>query len=240
MADVATVRVRSTFERPPAPRADAWKFPWVSIVDQGVAHSRTCDRGPGITRERVKGRSGTKTCPTDFPCPVTDTQQTIWRRLFFWGRYSCRVHFIEQNVAATWLKSVAASRHFAPQPKCEGIIRCCLSITARCLSGATRAGAVVLPQSNEYPPFDAVLSVLFAEEKGHRLPTDRLATGRPRTVGEAGFLGVIAPSGPRRRLEISPGFQSWMNRIAHSRTCDRSPGTPREHVIGGQESLANV
>jgi len=131
--DLATVRVRSTFERPPAPRADAWKFPWVSIVDQGVAHSRTCDRGPGITRERVKGRSGTKTCPTDFPSPVTDTQQTIGRRLFFWGRYSCRVHFIEQNVAATWLRSVAASRHFAPQPKCEGIIRCCLSITARWL-----------------------------------------------------------------------------------------------------------
>ncbi len=68
----------------------------------------------------------------------------------------------------------------------------------------------------------------------------RLATGRPRTVGEAGFLGVIAPSGPRRRLEISPGLQSWINRIAHSRTCDRSPGITREHVIGGQESLANV
>src|SRR5258708_6933061 len=100
---------------------------------RGVAHSRTCDRGPGITRERVKGRSGTKTCPTDFPCPVTDTQQTVGHRLFFWGRYSCRVHFIEQNVAATWLRSVAASRHFAPQPKCEGIIRCCLSITGRWL-----------------------------------------------------------------------------------------------------------
>src|SRR5712671_8232890 len=83
--DLATVRVRSTFERPPAPRADAWKFPWVSIVDQGVAHSRTCDRGPGITRERVKGRSGTKTYPTDFPCPVTDTQQTIGRRLYLLG-----------------------------------------------------------------------------------------------------------------------------------------------------------
>ncbi len=95
--------------------------------------SRTCDWRPGITRERVKGRSGTNTCPTDFLCPVTDTQQTIGRRLFFWGRYLCRVHFIEQNVVATWLRSVAASRHFAPQPKCEGIIRCCLSITARWL-----------------------------------------------------------------------------------------------------------
>src|SRR5467141_2504498 len=49
-------------------------------------------------------------------------------------------------------------------------------------------------------PFDAVLSVLFAEEKGHRLPTDRFGTVRPRTVGEAGFFGVIACCS----LQISP------------------------------------
>src|SRR5258705_6593102 len=120
MADVATVRVRSTFERPPAPRADAWKFPLVSIVDQGVAHSRTCDRGPGITRERVKGRPGTKTCPTDFPRRVPHTRQTIEHTPYLQALNSCLWHLIHQNETATWLRTVAASRHFAPQPKCEG------------------------------------------------------------------------------------------------------------------------
>src|SRR6266436_1130363 len=57
----------------------------VSVTVKSMARSRTCDRRPGITRERVKGRSGTKTCPTDFPCPVTDIQQTIGHRLFFGG-----------------------------------------------------------------------------------------------------------------------------------------------------------
>src|SRR6266404_7224009 len=32
-----------------------------------IAHSRTCDRRPGITRERLIGGPGTRTCPTDFP-----------------------------------------------------------------------------------------------------------------------------------------------------------------------------
>src|SRR5258706_11702427 len=50
-----------------------------------MAHSRTRDRGSGITRERVKRWPGTKTCPTDLARPVADIQQTIGHRLFFGG-----------------------------------------------------------------------------------------------------------------------------------------------------------
>ena len=38
-------------------------------------------------------------------------------------------------------------------------------------------GVVVLSPIERIQPFDAVLSVLFAEEKRHRLPTDRFAAG---------------------------------------------------------------
>jgi hypothetical protein len=65
-------------------------------------------------------------------------------------------------------------------------------------------GVVILSPIERIQPFDAVLSVLYAEEKGHRLPTDRFGTGRPRTVGEAGFLGVIACCS----LRISPSTRS--------------------------------
>jgi hypothetical protein len=58
-----------------------------------MAHSRTRDREPRITRERVMGGAGTRTCPADFP-PHTppygflrhDSNQQTYGRVFFSGR----------------------------------------------------------------------------------------------------------------------------------------------------------
>ena len=53
--------------------------------------------------------------------------------------------------------------------------------------------------------------MLFAEEKRHRLPTDRFAAGRPRTGAAAGFSGALFAhylrvAGPSA-LEVALSFQ---------------------------------
>jgi hypothetical protein len=75
-----------------------------------IARSRTCDRGAGITRERVKGGLGTRNYLKDFLSLV------VANRLFF-GEASCRMNW--QNVTAIWRANLAASQQMTPTPKVE-------------------------------------------------------------------------------------------------------------------------
>jgi hypothetical protein len=54
-----------------------------------------------------------------------------------------------------------------------------------------RVMSVLPPQIEQFPPFDAVLRALFAEEERHRLPTLRAAIRR-RSDGPGGFLSMMA------------------------------------------------
>jgi hypothetical protein len=100
--------------------------------------SRTCDRRPGITRSRVIGAPGTRTCQTDFSARWPILQQIVMHRLFFGGGVPCRMHVIKQTVTATWRRSTVASQE-APQPKCETAISGWQSIIASWLR--PRSGA---------------------------------------------------------------------------------------------------
>jgi hypothetical protein len=72
-----------------------------------LARSRTRDGRPGITRERVKGRTGTRSYPKDLSvCPVADMRSGV---AFSFGEVSCRIHCIEGNVVVIWRRSAAPS-----------------------------------------------------------------------------------------------------------------------------------
>src|SRR5262249_43757996 len=80
-----------------------------------------------------EGMRGTRIYPKDLSvCPVTDMPSGVL--LFFLGRESCRIRYIERNVVVIWRRNVAPSLHFAPpRPKCEPTIRECQSTTVRWL-----------------------------------------------------------------------------------------------------------
>src|SRR5215475_10641239 len=77
------------------------------------------------------GQTGNKNLPDGLLCPAADI--TVGHRLSF-AEGSCRIHCIEQNVAAISRMSAAPSLRFAsPQAKCESTIRGCQSTTANWL-----------------------------------------------------------------------------------------------------------
>src|SRR5882757_2059409 len=83
---------------------------WLAYGGRGDGlRSRTCDWGPGITRARVIGAPGTRTCPTDFSVWLPTYRKSSGTVFSFGGGISCWMHGIEQNITATSPKSVAAS-----------------------------------------------------------------------------------------------------------------------------------
>ncbi len=81
-----------------------------SAIVKQMAQSRICDKGPGITPERVMRGTRNKNLSDRLSYRGgrhADIKQIVGHRLLFGGRVRCWTHGFEQTITASWPKSVS-------------------------------------------------------------------------------------------------------------------------------------